>query len=115
MSEALAKRGFTFVEILALFQADPATKGIVLVGEIGGSAEEEAAEFIRRNVKKPVAAFIAGRSAPSGRRMGHAGAIVEAGAGGAEAKIEALKSAGVRVTDNPAKIGETMRDAMAGR
>jgi succinyl-CoA synthetase alpha subunit len=96
--------GTTFVELLQLFEADPGTAGVVLIGEIGGGDEETAAEFIRTSMKKPVAAFISGRTAPPEKRMGHAGAIVSGGRGTAEAKVEALKSAGVPVADRPDQI-----------
>jgi succinyl-CoA synthetase alpha subunit len=96
--------GTTFVELLQLFEADPGTAGVVLIGEIGGADEETAAEFIRSSMKKPVAAFISGRTAPPEKRMGHAGAIVSGGRGTAEAKVEALKSAGVPVADRPDQI-----------
>jgi succinyl-CoA synthetase alpha subunit len=89
--------GSTFVEILPLFAADPQTEAVVLVGEIGGSDEENAAEWIKKNCKKPVAGFIAGATAPPGRRMGHAGAIISGGTGGAQGKVEALRSAGARI------------------
>lgn len=108
-------KGTEFVEILELFLADPQTEGIILIGEIGGTAEEEAAEFLMRaKVKKPVAGFIAGRTAPPGRRMGHAGAIISGGKGGAEEKIEAMRRAGIEVADNPAEIGEAMLRALRG-
>jgi succinyl-CoA synthetase alpha subunit len=96
--------GTTFVELLQLFEADPGTAGVVLIGEIGGADEETAAEFVRSSMKKPVAAFISGRTAPPEKRMGHAGAIVSGGRGTAEAKVEALKSAGVPVADRPDQI-----------
>ena len=100
--------GTSFVDALELFAEDPDTDGVVLIGEIGGSAEEEAAEYIEREMDKPVFAFIAGRTAPPGRRMGHAGAIVSGGEGTAEAKFEALREAGAHVVENPGLIGETV-------
>ncbi|MDA8404751.1 MAG: succinate--CoA ligase subunit alpha [Desulfobacteraceae bacterium] len=102
--------GTNFIDCLAAFQNDPETKGIVMVGEIGGNAEEDAAEFIRSNVTKPVIGFIAGVSAPPGRRMGHAGAIISGGSGTASAKIAALKSAGVHVCENLGLMGEMCKD-----
>lgn len=107
-------KGLNFIELLDLFGRDPETDGIILIGEIGGTDEESAAQFVRKNVKKPVVAFIAGRTAPPGRRMGHAGAIISGGEGTAESKIAALKAANISVADSPATIGETMARALAG-
>lgn len=108
-------KGMDFIDCLALFEADPATEGIVLVGEIGGSSEEEAAEYIRAHVRKPVGAYIAGQTAPKGKRMGHAGAIISGSSGRAEDKIRALERAGVVVARSPAAIGEAMRVALEMR
>lgn len=107
--------GTSFVDALRLFQDDPETEAIILIGEIGGTAEEEAAAFIRQYVTKPVVAFVAGRTAPKGRRMGHAGAIIAGGSGTAADKVRAFEEAGVRVAPNPAEIGKTMADLLQGR
>ena len=104
--------GTNFVDALALFNADPETKAIVLIGEIGGTAEEQAAAYVKKNVRKPVVAFVAGRTAPPGRRMGHAGAIIAGGTGTAKEKIEALRKAGITVAESPAEIGSTVADAL---
>lgn len=104
--------GMDFIECLALFEADPQTQGIVMVGEIGGQAEEEAAEFIKQYVTKPVTAYIAGLTAPVGKRMGHAGAIISGGQGTAKAKLAALEAAGVAIAASPAEIGSTMLQLM---
>ncbi len=108
-------KGMEFVEVLEMFLADPETEGIVMIGEIGGSAEEDAAAVIKSaKRRKPVAGFIAGRTAPPGRRMGHAGAIISGGKGGAEEKLEAMRGAGIRIAESPAAIGATMLEAMRG-
>ncbi|MGB0544747.1 MAG: succinate--CoA ligase subunit alpha [Candidatus Pseudothioglobus sp.] len=105
-------QGMNFIDCLELFEADIDTHSIVMVGEIGGSAEEEAAEFIKSNVSKPVISYIAGLTAPKGKRMGHAGAVISGGSGDANSKIQALKNSGVSVSPTPALMGETLLEAL---
>jgi succinyl-CoA synthetase alpha subunit len=107
--------GTSFKDVLALFQADPATEAILMMGEIGGSAEEQAAAYIKDHVTKPVAAFIAGQTAPPGKRMGHAGAIISGGSGTAKEKIAALRAANILVADSPADLGTTLQRALQGK
>jgi succinyl-CoA synthetase alpha subunit len=107
--------GLNYVDLLEMFQEDSGTEAVIMIGEIGGTAEEEAAQFIEKKVKKPVVAFIAGLTAPPGRRMGHAGAIIAGGKGTAKEKMEALGKAGVRVVSNPGLVGEEMQATLKGR
>ena len=104
--------GLDFIDCLLMFEADPQTRGIIMVGEIGGSAEEEAAEYIAQHVSKPVVGYIAGVTAPAGKRMGHAGAIITGGKGTAPGKMQALRDAGVHICDSPAMLGQTMHNVM---
>ncbi len=107
--------GTTHIDALKLFNEDPKTRAVIMIGEIGGTAEEEAAEYIKQHFKKPVVAFIAGQTAPKGRRMGHAGAIISGGRGTAADKIAALKAAGITVAKSPADLGSTMKSVLEGK
>jgi succinyl-CoA synthetase alpha subunit len=107
--------GTSFVDVLRLFQDDPKTEAVLMMGEIGGTAEEQAAEFVKAHMTKPVAAFIAGQTAPPGKRMGHAGAIISGGSGTAKEKIAALRNAGIVVADSPADMGTTLQRALTGK
>jgi len=104
--------GTGFIEVLGLFNRDPATRAVIMIGEIGGTAEEEAAQFVKQNMRKPVVAFIAGQTAPKGRRMGHAGAIISGGRGTAADKIAALEASGIKVAMSPAELGITMKSTL---
>lgn len=106
--------GTGFIDVLELYNADPDTEGVIMIGEIGGTAEEEAADYVKREMKKPVAGFIAGQTAPKGKRMGHAGAIISGGKGTAADKMEAMKAAGIAVAASPADLGVTLKQAMGG-
>ncbi len=105
--------GMNFIDVLSRFEEDPETHGIIMVGEIGGDEEESAADYISQHVSKPVVSYIAGRTAPPGKRMGHAGAIITGGKGTAEGKVAALKTAGIEVVDSPTLLGETMKAALS--
>src|SRR5690606_23782654 len=105
-------KGLDFIDVLALFNEDPETEGVMMIGEIGGNGEEQAAEWIKKNMKKPVAGFIAGTTAPPGKRMGHAGAIISGGKGAASDKIAAMQAAGIRIAPTPAEMGKTLKSML---
>ncbi|MBI5682155.1 MAG: succinate--CoA ligase subunit alpha, partial [Deltaproteobacteria bacterium] len=107
--------GTNFIDILELFEKDKDTDAVIMIGEIGGTAEEEAAEFVQKNVRKPVVGYIAGVTAPKGKRMGHAGAIISGGKGTADEKFEAFAKAGIKITKSPAELGRTMKEALYSR
>ena len=107
--------GTSFIDVLRMFQDDPQTEAVLMIGEIGGTAEERAAEYVKQRITKPVAAFIAGQTAPPGKRMGHAGAIISGGSGTAAEKIKALREAGIAVADSPADLGVTVQRALQGK
>jgi succinyl-CoA synthetase alpha subunit len=105
-------KGLDFIEVLKLFNEDPETEGVMMIGEIGGNGEERAADWIKQNMKKPVAGFIAGTTAPPGKRMGHAGAIISGGKGAASDKIAAMQAAGIKVAPSPAEMGKTLKSML---
>jgi succinyl-CoA synthetase alpha subunit len=107
--------GFDFIEVLRLFEADPATEGVIMIGEIGGTEEARGAEWVKANMTKPVVGFIAGRTAPPGKRMGHAGAVISGGGDTAEAKMAIMRDAGILVCESPSTLGQGMKDLLAGR
>jgi succinyl-CoA synthetase alpha subunit len=111
----LFRSGLDFTEVMRLFQADPATDGVIMIGEIGGTEEARGAEWVKANMTKPVVGFIAGRTAPPGKRMGHAGAVISGGGDTAEAKMAILRDAGVQVCESPSTLGKAMKDLLSGR